>query len=116
MTDDPWADYFDDAPPEVPAANQKRRRVIRWRSKTAFLRWLVELLRRGGRVSGATLHEAPALVTASRDTWAKGNAKRDGRRRTRQRKPTETEPERVRRLAAERARAYRARKKQERDR
>lgn len=115
MTDDPWADYFDDAPPEVAAANQQRPKVIRWRSKTAFLRWLVELLRRGGRVTKAVLHETPQIVTETRDTWARGDVKRPGRRRKYPRKPTETEEQRLRRVAANRAKAYRARKKKERD-
>lgn len=108
---DAWDNDDNDAAETKQNANAHRHRAIRWRSRAAFLRWLLELLRRGGRVTSLVAHTAPQLHGEPRDTWARGEEKQRGRRKSRPRKPGETEAERVRRLAAERARRYRAGKK-----
>jgi hypothetical protein len=110
--DDAWEEFFDDDPGGVKqSTNTPRTKTIQWRSKTAFLRWLLELLRRGGKVTRARMTLHPTVEGQPRETWARGEAKKPGRRRTKARKPTETESERVKRLAAKRAQNYRARKK-----
>jgi hypothetical protein len=95
------------------SANSRRHRAIRWRSRDAMLRWLAELLRRGGRIQRLTLHESPQIHSTPRETVSRGEQKATGRRRKRPRKASESEGDRKRRLAAERSRAYRARKNRE---
>jgi len=92
------------------ATNARRHRAIRWRSRDAMLRWLAELLRRGGKIESLRLHESPRQHDAPRETVSRGETKTRGRKRSRPRKAGESEDDRKRRLAAERSRAYRARK------